>query len=77
MSLQGNTVKTHPSRSGRHDRWGSEPQEIEKMAPTRRRWASECCGVTRSAICTILPEVIPLALVLGSYRKKERATDIS
>ena len=43
---------------------GSEEQEIEEIAPTRG-WASDCCGVMRSANCIIPREVIPLALVSG------------
>ena len=44
---------------------------MKQIAPTRG-WASECCGVMRSAICIIPPEVIPLALVSGSDARRER-----
>jgi hypothetical protein len=67
-----NYYRTHLNRRGVHDRSGVEAQEIEQIAPTRRGWASECCGVMRSATCIILPEVILLALVSGLDTRKER-----
>jgi len=71
MLLQGSTVESTRVEVEDTIGGGVNRRKLKKIGPTRRRWVSECCGVVRSAICIIPPEVVPLALVSGSDMGKE------